>query len=91
MYLSDHSRLVKLENKMKALAAVLHPDILSSEPITLSLGQTLGRVGDFAYTADEILQAMDLWIEPDSRDDHAPRKVLELIHHFDTWKHYSEK
>ena len=91
VYLSDHARLVKVENEIKALAAVLHHDIVSSDPVTLPLNQTLGKVGDFIYTTDEILQAASLWIDPDNFDDNVTRKVRALIHVFDAWKHCSGK
>ena len=90
-YLSDHARLVKLEHKMNELDVFLDPDIVSSDPVTLPLNQTLGKVGDFAYTTDEILQTASLWIDPDNFDDNVSRKVRALIHVFDMWKHCSGK
>lgn len=90
-YLSDHARLIKLENEIKQLVAILHQHIASSASAIPPLTQAVGKVRDFTYTADETLQAMDLWMEPDSQDGHIPHKVLKLIRQFDMWKRCSGK
>lgn len=90
-YLSDHERLIKLENEIKQLVAILHQHIASSVSAAPPFTQAVRKVRDFNYTADETLQAMDLWMERDSQDGHIPHKVLKLIRQFDIWKRCSGK